>query len=70
MQTAIAKFPFMPASKAMARAAKESPEIIGKIDPPRQPKFRQRHTRVILRTAIIIKYDASKDSKLSAIGCS
>ena len=59
MQTAIAKCPFMPTNNATAKAAKDKPEIMGKIDPPRQPKFRQTQTKTILRAEIINKYDAS-----------
>lgn len=55
MQTAIAKFPLMPTSNAMPRATKDDPEIMGKMDPPRQPKFKHTLTKTILSAPIINK---------------
>ena len=55
MQIAIAKLPFIPASNAIPKATKDDPEIIGKMEPPRQPKFRQTQTRTILSAEIINK---------------
>ena len=55
MQTAMAKFPFIPTNNAIDKAAKDNPEIMGKIDPPRQPKFKQTHTKIILSADIASK---------------